>query len=59
MKTWELQLKVKNDNQEMICAMLVEGDDKHEAMLTGYVAITTMLDMDKCAVEPAGMNEVV
>ena len=59
MKTWDLQLKVKNSDQEMICSTLVTGDDKQQAMMTGYVAITTMLDMNKCEVEPAGMVEVV
>ena len=58
MKTWDLQLKVKNEGQEMICSTLVEGEDKHQAMMTGYTAITTMLDMDKCVVEPAGMSEI-
>ena len=59
MKTWDLQLKVINDEQEMICSTLVTGEDKEQAMMTGYVAITTMLDMNKCEVEPAGMIEVV
>ena len=57
MKTWDLQLKATNDNQEMICSMLVEGDDKDQAYMTGYVAMTTMLDMEVCVVEPAGMVE--
>ena len=58
MQTWDFQLKAKNDGQEMICSMLVEGDDKHQAMMTGYTAITNMLDLEKCDVEPAGMAEV-
>ena len=56
--TWEVKLIAKNDEHEMVCSTLVDADDREQATMTGFVIITTMLDMEIVEVLPGGTDEV-
>ena len=57
MKTYDFQVMVKNDEEEMVCAIYVAAETKEQAMMSGYNAIQAML-RENVEIEPYHMAEV-